>query len=89
MRFVRMVCLFSGEWVEMANEVCVGLVFENTYSWSTRWNREGVILEVRVYVNSALLYKAITENESPEYNYTSQRTVLEPGPVGLNCATSS
>lgn len=48
-----------------------------------------MIVEVRAWLDSALVYKAITENESPEYTYTDQRTALEPGPVGVGCAAQS
>ncbi len=59
------------------------------FAWVTRWNDEGVIVQVHSWFDSALAAKAITENESPEYTYTDQRTALEPGPVGINCATHS
>lgn len=65
----------------------IGLKYDNRFNWVTRWNTEGIIVEVRAWVDSALIYKAITENESPEYTYTDQRTALEPGPVGVGCAT--
>jgi ketosteroid isomerase-like protein len=65
----------------------IGLKYDNRFKWVTRWNTEGIIVEVRAWVDSALIYKAITENESPEYTYTDQRTALEPGPVGVGCAT--
>ena len=64
-----------------------GLKYDNTFSWVTRWSTEGIIVQVRAWLDSALVSKAITENESPEYTYTDQRTALEPGPVGINCAT--
>lgn len=65
----------------------IGLKYDNRFNWVTRWNTEGIIVEVRAWLDSALVYKAITENESPEYTYTDQRTALEPGPVGVGCAT--
>lgn len=40
-------------------------------------------------MDSALVARAITENESPEFTYTDQRLALEPGPVGINCAAYS
>lgn len=64
-----------------------GLKYDNTFSWVTWWNTEDVIVQVRAWFDSALVVRAITENESPEYNYTDQRTALEPGPGGVNCAT--
>ena len=67
----------------------IGLKYDNTFMWVTRWNTEGIIVEVRAWLDSALVYKAITENESPEYTYTDQRTALEPGPVGVGCTTQN
>ncbi|MCJ1454276.1 hypothetical protein MMC28_004628 [Mycoblastus sanguinarius] len=66
-----------------------GLKYDNRFNWVTRWNTDGIIVEVRAWLDSALVYKAITENESPEYTYTDQRTALEPGPVGVGCATQN
>lgn len=67
----------------------IGLKYDNRFMWVTRWNTEGIIVEVRAWLDSALVYKAITENESPEYTYTDQRTALEPGPVGVGCTTQN
>jgi hypothetical protein len=63
-----------------------GLKYDNRFAWVTRWNTDGIIVEVRAYLDSALVNMAITENESGEYTYTDQRKDLKPGPVGANCA---
>lgn len=63
-----------------------GLKYDNRFAWVTRWNTDGYIVEVRSYLDSALVQRAITENESGEYTYTDQRSTLKPGPVGINCA---
>ncbi|KAH8807426.1 hypothetical protein F5884DRAFT_857007 [Xylogone sp. PMI_703] len=65
-----------------------GLIFDNRYAWATRWNTKGVIVEARAYLDSVLVAKAITENESIEHTYLDQRTTLMNGPVGIGCATS-
>jgi ketosteroid isomerase-like protein len=69
-----------------AKTLYIGLIYDNKFAWLTRWNTLGIIVEVRAYLDSALVQRAITENESVEYNYTDQRLVLAPGPVGSNCA---
>jgi len=46
-------------------------------------------VEVRAYLDSALVAKAITENESGEYTYTDQKNLLIPGPVGIGCTTTA
>ena len=43
-------------------------------------------MQVRAWFDSALVSRVITENEVPEYTYRDQRTALEPGPVGVDCA---
>ncbi|KAI0887454.1 uncharacterized protein GGS22DRAFT_198738 [Annulohypoxylon maeteangense] len=40
-----------------------GLVYDQTYSWSTRW-KDGKIVEVRTYMDGLLLNKALAENEN-------------------------
>lgn len=61
-----------------------GLTFDNTYSWVTRWSTQGQIVQVRAYLDSALVSKAIYENETPTNStYHTPRTALEPGPGGL------
>lgn len=66
-----------------------GLIYDNKFAWITRWNTQGFIVETRGHLDSALVYRAITENESGEYTYTDQRAMLDPGPVGSNCAVES
>lgn len=39
------------------------MVYDNTYSWSTRWDG-GKIIEVRAYLDGLLLNQALTENEN-------------------------
>ncbi|KAI9879772.1 MAG: hypothetical protein M1830_007214 [Pleopsidium flavum] len=41
----------------------VGLKFDNTYAWVTRWNKDGKIVQVRAYLDSALVKQALEENE--------------------------
>lgn len=38
------------------------MVYDNTYSWSTRWEN-GMIVEVRAYLDGLLLNRALEENE--------------------------
>ncbi|KAF2806280.1 uncharacterized protein BDZ99DRAFT_501175 [Mytilinidion resinicola] len=64
-----------------------GLIYDNKFNWVTRWNTEGKIAECRGYLDSALVQRAITENESGEYTYTDQRNVLKAGPVGTGCTS--
>lgn len=66
-----------------------GLIYDNKFAWITRWDTQGFIVETRGYLDSALVYRAITENESGEYTYSDERTVLAPGPVGSNCAVEN
>jgi hypothetical protein len=68
------------------NALSTGLKYDNRFAWVTRWNTDWNIVEVRSYLDSALVQRAITENESAEYTYTDQRDTLKPGPVGINCA---
>ncbi|XXG97288.1 hypothetical protein Hte_003584 [Hypoxylon texense] len=55
------------EWavVELAAEArCKnGMVYDNTYSWSTRW-KDDMIVEVRAYLDGLLLNRALSENEN-------------------------
>ena len=64
-----------------------GLVYDNCFAWVTRWNTDGIIVETNAYLDSALIYRAITENESGEYTYSDLRTKLKLGPSGANCKT--
>ncbi|CAF9941823.1 hypothetical protein IMSHALPRED_002919 [Imshaugia aleurites] len=57
-----------------------GLTFDNTYAWATRWDTQQQIVQVRAYLDSALVAKSIFENElSTNSTYHTPRTVLEPG----------
>ncbi|KAL1383499.1 hypothetical protein HDK64DRAFT_35936 [Phyllosticta capitalensis] len=42
-----------------------GLKFENTYAWCMRFNEEGQIVQVRAYLDSALIKQILEENEGP------------------------
>jgi hypothetical protein len=66
----------------------LGLVFNNTYAWATRWSNDGIILEARAYLDSALVSRAIVENESGFYHYYDDRTELKAGPVGIGCVNA-
>jgi hypothetical protein len=72
-----------------SNDACAnepsGLIFNNTYSWVTRWSTDGIIVEARAYLDSALVSKAVVENESGFFHYFDNRTALKPGPVGIGC----
>jgi len=37
------------------------MLYDNTYSWSTRW-KEGKIVEVRAYLDGLLLNRALEGN---------------------------
>ncbi|KAF2665442.1 hypothetical protein BT63DRAFT_459017 [Microthyrium microscopicum] len=65
-----------------------GLKYDNRFAWITRWSTEGIILQVRAYLDSALVHRAITENESKEYLYSDQRDVLQAGPSGIGCTSN-
>ena len=72
--------------LEFANSKGItGLVFDNTYAWVTRWNTQGYIVQVRGYLDSALITRALVENESEIFTYYDERNVPMLGPVGLNC----
>jgi hypothetical protein len=61
--------------------VTSGLHFDNTYAWVTSWDKNGMILQVRAYLDSALVAKAITENENTtNATYTTIRDVVYAGP---------
>lgn len=60
-----------------------GALFDNTYAWMTRWNNQGQIVQVRAYLDSALVAKSVFENEGPTNStFTTVRDTLEPGPGG-------
>lgn len=44
---------------------CAGLKFENTYSWCVRFDEHSTIVEVRAYLDSWMVERAIVENETP------------------------
>ena len=52
----------------------VGYEHNNTYSWTTRWNSELKIIEVRVYLDTAMLQEALANNEVRE-NFVSSKTM--------------
>ncbi|KAI9658369.1 MAG: hypothetical protein M1821_002502 [Bathelium mastoideum] len=81
---VRVIGGCDEEWSveEMLGSVTMlnGMPFINQYSWSTRWNENGEIVEVRAYVDSALVTRVITENEAiTGSDYTTERTVIFDG----------
>ena len=66
------------------SDVIKGLYFDNTYAWVTRWNAEGQIVQVRAYLDSVLVAKAIFENEAPtNANYSTIRETIYAGPGPL------
>lgn len=54
-------------WVSVENHtsgVCLNnLAFEHDYVWLLRFNEEGIIVQGRAYVDTALLAMAIVQNE--------------------------
>ena len=42
-----------------------GLKFDNTYAWCMRFDENGIIVEVRAYLDSWMVKQAIEENEVP------------------------
>lgn len=62
----------------------IGALFDNMYSWWTRWNTEGQIVQVRAYLDSALVARSVFENERPTNStFTTLRETIEPGPGGF------
>ena len=51
--------------VQRADTVQSGLKFDNTYAWSMRFDEDGIIVEVRAYLDSWMVKQAIEENEAP------------------------
>lgn len=55
------------EWavVEMTNEskTKTGLDYNNTFAWATRWNTEGKIVQVRAYLDTALVRDIVDGTE--------------------------
>ena len=65
------------EWatVELvANAECKdGFKFDNTYAWCCRFNEGGFIVEVRAYLDSAMVQEALERNEEGEGEVESRR----------------
>jgi len=57
----------ADEWctVEMRNEGKAkgGMEYNQTYAWCVRWNNEGKIVQVRAYLDTALVRDVIEANE--------------------------
>jgi ketosteroid isomerase-like protein len=55
------------EWctVEMKNESKAknGMDYNQTYAWCVRWNEDGKIVQVRAYLDTALLRDVVETNE--------------------------
>lgn len=55
------------EWavVEMTNQSMTktGLEYNNTFAWATRWNTEGKIVQVRAYLDTALVRDIVEGTE--------------------------
>lgn len=55
------------EWamVEMTNtsKTKTGLDYNNTFCWATRWNEEGKIVQVRAYLDTALVQHIVDGTE--------------------------
>jgi uncharacterized protein len=55
------------EWavVEMANtsKTKTGMDYNNTFCWATRWNEEGKIVQVRAYLDTALVDSIVHGSE--------------------------
>lgn len=50
----------------------------------TRWNTDGMIVQGRAYLDSALVAKVVQENErQSNSSYLTPRLCVEPGPGGL------
>ncbi|MCJ1355497.1 MAG: hypothetical protein MMC33_005489 [Icmadophila ericetorum] len=62
----------------------IGSEFNNTLAWFTRFNLLHQIVQVRAYLDSALVTRVVTENELPTNStYTTPRLTLEPGYGGI------
>ena len=48
-----------------------GMIYDQNYQWSTNW-KDGIIIEVRVYLDGGLLDRALTGNDmaSEKWNNT-------------------
>lgn len=55
------------EWavVEMTNasKTVTGMAYNNTFCWVTRWNTEGQIVQVRAYLDTALVDSIVHGSE--------------------------
>lgn len=56
-------CVFVLTWGKKKTKS--GLKFDNTYAWCMRFDEEGMIVEVRAYLDSWMVKQAIEENEVP------------------------
>jgi uncharacterized protein len=84
MSLIRVVGGCDEEWSvqEMLGNATMlnGMPFVNQYSWSTRWNEDTEIVEVRAYVDSALVARVVTQNEAiTASDFTTERTVIYDG----------
>lgn len=50
-----------------------GLMFDDRYAWATRWSKEGMVVEARVYLDSMLVNTAIDLNEAGLFAYSDLR----------------
>ena len=64
-RVVRFFSVPSKRIVQSADTVQLGLKFDNTYAWCMRFDKDGIIVEVRAYLDSWMVKQAIEENEAP------------------------
>jgi len=42
-----------------------GFVFDNTYAWCVRFDEARTVVQVRAYLDSAMVKQAVEENECP------------------------
>ena len=64
-RVVRFFSVMSKRIVRSTDTVQLGLKFDNTYAWCMRFDEDGIIVEVRAYLDSWMVKQAIEENEAP------------------------
>lgn len=64
-RVVRFFFIVSKRIVRKTDTVQLGLKFDNTYAWCIRFDEDGIIVEVRAYLDSWMVKQAIEENEAP------------------------
>jgi uncharacterized protein len=41
----------------------LGLPFDNDYAWVVKFNQEGIMVQIRSYVDSVMVKRAIEETE--------------------------